>query len=115
MKFAKHIETVTDAWRVIDAVVDALVRSVYDLERAQGERFSCPLNTRRRIEALRVRIEALVQWEQERAVSRSDRRLNGMARRATDAFNSAEVMRRVSQRQKEKQCDSEQRLSRRVS
>ena len=97
MKFAKHLETLEEAWTLVDSLVSSLTAAVDDVERSQGASPGmAPLITRRRMDALRGRIGALVAWEVERAVNRSDRRLNGKSRRATGITKTMAFLRRVS-------------------
>ena len=73
MKYGRHLRSVQDAWGEVNAVVETLSKAVRDLEQARGA-FYQPLHTQQRMTSIHTRVEALVRWEQERAVVKSDRR-----------------------------------------
>lgn len=73
MKYAGHVRSVQDAWSAVNAAVNRLTTAVDDLERARGAIWF-PLRTARRVAEIERRISALVEWEQDQAVTRSDRR-----------------------------------------
>jgi hypothetical protein len=71
--YRDHLQSVQDAWSAINAAVTSLTNAVDALERARGPAL-VQLHTAVRMREIRVRVDALIKWEQERAVVRSDRR-----------------------------------------